>query len=271
MDKLELRALNGATAMGVGAVQRGTMIVLEELEQRLPLGDEFLQRTVLAASDGGFGHGTLRGRGECRGGGKDVDKLGAQSLLPPATRGKVARRYGSGWVWTRASGRPLHYAARGPLCRAQGKTLTVGVESLLLFLLPVELECRQIDRSCPTPRLSINSNPIAPWGKAMGIWIGVAVGVAGAAVFFLVETFLFQLDPWWRAGGGLVVFLISIATAFLLQKLAPSERGVLSDNMVAKDMTATVENLQTTNPTNRLLSGNKVGGKANFEVKNTKL
>ena len=109
----------------------------------------------------------------------------------------------------------------------------------------------------------------------MGVSVGILISIAAAAVFFFIEPHLLALAQPWRLFATACVFLISTGLAVYLGKKAAAkiegETAILSDNEVKKRMTAKVDNLEVSpGATDKLLSGNKVGGDANFEIKNSK-
>jgi hypothetical protein len=110
----------------------------------------------------------------------------------------------------------------------------------------------------------------------MGIWIGILGSVAAAALFFIIEPYLLATEQPWRVVGTAGVFLISTALALLLRKREVAQEksggGILSDNDVGNAMNARVEDTELTGTSkNKVLSGNKIGGSADFEIKNSKL
>lgn len=109
----------------------------------------------------------------------------------------------------------------------------------------------------------------------MAILVGILISLAAATAFFFIEPYLLELDQSWRLAGTAVVFVTSAGLAMLFHKKRAGEKpggtDIISDNEVEKDMTAKVNGLETTQPATKVISGNKVGGNADFEIKNSKL
>ena len=109
----------------------------------------------------------------------------------------------------------------------------------------------------------------------MTVLVGVLASLAAAAVFFFIEPYLLELDQSWRLVGTVVVFVASAGLAMFFHKKSSGEKpdgsAIISDNVVKKDMTAKISGLETTQPANKVLSGNKVSGNADFEIKDSKL
>ncbi len=110
----------------------------------------------------------------------------------------------------------------------------------------------------------------------MGIWVGIFISVAAAALFFFVEPYLLRLDTLWRLVGTAGVFLVSTALAvYLSRKDSASAVGsgsVLSGNEIRRGLKARIEGTELSeSPTGRILSGNKIGGDADVDIKNSKL
>lgn len=98
---------------------------------------------------------------------------------------------------------------------------------------------------------------------------------SGSCVFFL-EPYLFTLTPVWRLIGTAGIFLFSAGLAIYLQRSSAGKTKVpaalLSDNEVKKSMTATIDGLEVTpGAAEKVLSGNKVGGDAIFDIKNSRI
>lgn len=109
----------------------------------------------------------------------------------------------------------------------------------------------------------------------MAVLVGILISLAAATAFFFIEPYLTELDQLWRLVGTVVVFVIFAGLAMLFHKKSPGEKSegtdIISDNEVEKDMTAKINGLETKQSATKVLSGNKVGGNADFEIKNSKL
>lgn len=107
----------------------------------------------------------------------------------------------------------------------------------------------------------------------MGIRVGILVSIAAAAAFFFVEPYLVGLAVPWRAVATLSVFMAATGLAWYLRTdTSASDGAFLSDNKFADGLKATVERTEISPSSNRrVASGNRVNGKAEIDIKDSKL
>ncbi|MGJ4962953.1 hypothetical protein [Bradyrhizobium sp. HKCCYLRH3061] len=109
----------------------------------------------------------------------------------------------------------------------------------------------------------------------MKIAIDFFVSLAAAAVFFLTQNYLLSWSRPWDIVATAVVFIVSLGLALRFNKNASSAaitaEGVMSGNRVQEDMKASIEGSSASRPTAKVLSGNTVGGNADFKIKDSDL
>lgn len=109
----------------------------------------------------------------------------------------------------------------------------------------------------------------------MGIRIGILVGVASAAAFFLIQKYLLGWPYPWGIIATFAVLVVSTTLAAFLNKTAAgklrSDAEIMSNIEVERGMKATIDGLETAETPANLLSDIKVGGDAEFTIKNTRL
>jgi hypothetical protein len=110
----------------------------------------------------------------------------------------------------------------------------------------------------------------------MGALVGILTSIAASAIFFLVEPRLLAMGEPWRLIATAVVFLISAGLALYLCRRTPDQAGahasMLSDNEIGKGLKARIEEVDLPHSSgSRIASGNKVGGSAHIEIKNSTL
>lgn len=112
-------------------------------------------------------------------------------------------------------------------------------------------------------------------GKKMSIRVSILVGVASAAVFFLIQKYLLGWPYPWDIFVTLAVMALATSIAILISRSArlASKTGAkfISDNKIKRDLDANIEGLEMSEAPEKVMSDNKVGGDAKFEIKNTKL
>lgn len=105
----------------------------------------------------------------------------------------------------------------------------------------------------------------------MRVWVDILIGVAASAVFFVIQPYLVTLPYPWNLLSAAFIFALSTGIAFLFDRSrnkGPAE--VMSGNSVDRNMDAKIDGTDLTGSAT-VLSGNKVGGDASFEIKNTRL
>lgn len=108
----------------------------------------------------------------------------------------------------------------------------------------------------------------------MGVSVGILTSVAASAAFYLIEPHVLALVQPWKAVAVLAVFILSSGIALYLNRRSAAEdsgdRSIMSGNQVERDMTAKIDATEVAQPANKVMSGNIVGGSANFDIKDSK-
>src|SRR5689334_22276638 len=109
----------------------------------------------------------------------------------------------------------------------------------------------------------------------MDIRVGILVGVAASALFYLIQKYFLEWrSPWDIVSTALVLLGATGLAVFFARREASNGRhgtSVMSGIHTKQGMTAKIDGLETKEPPDKVLSDIKVEGDAAFEIKNTKL
>ena len=107
----------------------------------------------------------------------------------------------------------------------------------------------------------------------MGIRVSILVSIAAAAAFFFIEPYLIGLGSSRRALATLSVFMAATGLAWYFRTDTSARDGAfLSDNKFSDGLKATVDRTEVSpSSSRRIASGNRVKGKAEIDIKDSKL
>lgn len=114
-----------------------------------------------------------------------------------------------------------------------------------------------------------------PRGADMGVLTGIFIGLASAAAFFLIQKYLLDWKYPWDLVSTIAVFAASCAFALFFQKWTfgkgDEDKRIMSGNRVQGSMKGNIEDSEIISPTPSVLSDNKIGGDAEFQINNSKI